>query len=186
MGAAFSGTPHRIGYRSALDELELLVHPARAIQVASAKRVRRPTLSQRPLKVVVEPEELLDVGARPLGASRVSDVERALLDAAARPTLVGGATTLAEAMVAAGGEADPDTVTSYAASLRWGAALRRIGSVADRIEIEGLAGRLSPLRPPSSDLDLEPSATGPTIWRDSKWGMRWATDPDDLAAVIGR
>lgn len=186
VAAAFDGIPHRIGYRSALDELELLVHVARTIQVASTKRVRKPTLSGRLLKVVVEPAESIDIGAQRHGPSRVSSVERALLDAAARPGLVGGLTTLTEAIAAAADRADPEKITSYAARLRWTAALRRIGSVADRLEIKGLAGRLSLLRPPTSDLDLDPSDAGAPAWRDSTWWVRWTIDPDEIAPVLNQ
>jgi predicted transcriptional regulator of viral defense system len=67
VGAAFSGLAHRIAYRSALDELDLLVHPARTIQVAAESRVRLRPLSGRPIKVVVEPNDSISVGAVPRG-----------------------------------------------------------------------------------------------------------------------
>lgn len=183
VGAAFSGIAHRIAYRSALDELELLVHPARTITVASTRRVRQAMLSRRPLTVVVEREEAIHVGADATNSSWVSSVERALLDAAARPGLVGGATVLTEAITAAGGNADPERITSYAARLGWGAALRRIGSIADHLEVDGLAGRLSPLRPPTSDVDLDPSRIRGSHWRDTRWWVRWMATPAELGAT---
>lgn len=183
VGAAFSGIPHRIAYRSALDELELLVHPARTITVASTQRVRQATLSRRPLSVVLERKDAIHVGAEVTNSSWVSSVERALLDAAARPRLVGGATVLAEAITAAGRNADPERITSYAAMLGWGAALRRIGSIADRLKVDGLAGRLSPLRSPTSDVDLDPSRIRGSHWRDSRWWVRWMVSPAELGAT---
>lgn len=183
VGAAFSGRPHRIGYRSALDEHDLVTHPARTIQVALAGRTRASAISSRPLRVVMEPPEAIGVGASRLGESHVSDLERSLLDAAARPDLAGGAATLAEAVVAAGSSADPQRLTEYAERLSWAAALRRIGSLADALEVRGLANRLRPLSPPTGDLDLDPSTDEETCWRDPRWRVRWSQTPAELESV---
>jgi predicted transcriptional regulator of viral defense system len=184
VGAAFSGLAHRIAYRSALDELDLLVHPARTIQVAAESRVRLRPLSGRPIKVVVEPNDAISVGAVPRGRSFVSNRERALLDAARRPELVGGAPTLVEALAVAGPRADVDRLTEYARELRWSSALRRLGSLSDRLQIPGLAGLLAPISSPTADLDLEPGAAGGSMWRDRHWWVRWHRDPAELEAVL--
>jgi predicted transcriptional regulator of viral defense system len=184
VGVAFSGLEHRIAYRSALDELELLTHPARTIQVAARRRVRLRPLSGRPIKVVVEPLDALMVGAVPCGRSFVSNTERALLDAARRPEIVGRAPTLAEALAVAGPRVDIDRLTEYAGTLGWPSALRRLGSLSDRLEIPGLAGRLEPLSSPTADLDLEPGATGESVWRDKRWWVRWHRDAAELEAVL--
>ena len=63
VAAAFSDVPHRIGYRSALDEHDLVCHPARTIHVASSKRIRGGELSGRPLRVVAEQQAAIGVGA---------------------------------------------------------------------------------------------------------------------------
>lgn len=78
---------------------------------------------------------------------------------------------------------DRARLTWHAARLGWGAALRRIGSIADRLQTSSLTGRLSPLQPPAADLDLEPSSRRTRIWRDSKWWVRWTMDPDELGQV---
>ena len=74
VGAAFAGIPHRMGYRTALDEHDLIVHPARSITVATTKQIRTQTLSGRTLQLVQEPESRihhrgyaprLDLGVRP-------------------------------------------------------------------------------------------------------------------------
>jgi len=182
VSAGFSRTPHRVAYRSALEELDLLTHPSRVIQVATVKHTRSDSLSGRPLRVVVEPAETISIGATKRGATYVSDVERALLDAAARPELVGGATVLAEALVAAAGQASPERIVEYADQLKLAAALRRIGSIVDALDIVGLAKKLSPLVTPTSDIDLEPGA-GRSVWRDSRWWVRWAQLQSELANV---
>lgn len=183
VGAAFAGVPHRMGYRTALDEHDLIVHPARSITVATPKQVRTKILSGRPLHIVQEPESRIMVGAIPCGPSWVSDIERALLDAAMRPGLVGGAAVLAEAIATSDEKIDVDKITQYARQLKWAAALRRIGSIADALEFRGLAGRLRPLKPITADLDLEPGAKRPHVWRDSQWRVRWLQTPDELANV---
>jgi predicted transcriptional regulator of viral defense system len=183
VAAGFPGTRHRVAYRSALDHLGLLVHPSRSIQVALTKPTRSETLSGRPLMTVHEPEDSIPIGAERHGDAYVSDLERALLDAAARPELIGGAAILAEALSAAATRVDSARLRSYAERLRWGAALRRIGSIADSLAIPGLAGRLTPLAKPTSDLDLEPGADE-SIWRDAKWRVRWDQPPEQLANVV--
>jgi predicted transcriptional regulator of viral defense system len=139
-------------------------------------------LSGRPLRTIVEPPAALSVGASKRGAAYVSDIDRALLDAAARPELVGGAAVLAEAIVSAARHANPDRLMSYAGQLKWAAALRRIGSIADALDVDGLAKKLKPLTTPTSDLELEPGA-GETAWRDSRWWVRWAQSHGELANV---
>ena len=183
VAAAFSGQAHRMAYRTALDEHDLIAHPARTICVATTRRVRVKSLSGRPLRTVVEPEASIGVGAEAYGPSRISTVERALLDAAARPELVGGAAVLAEAMVSAGEGVDGERLSHFAEELGWAAALRRVGSISDALEIEGLAGRLQPLRPPAADLELEPGLGRERAWRDGRWRVRWAVTPGELANV---
>jgi predicted transcriptional regulator of viral defense system len=183
VAAGFAGTPHRVAYRSALDQLDLLSHPSRTIQVALARPTRTATLSGRPLITVVEPEAALSIGSRKRDGTAISDLERALLDAAARPELAGGAAILAEALTAASKRADPDRLMDHARQLAWGPALRRIGSIADALELEGLAGRLRPLSRPTSDLALEPGQEA-SAWRDSRWWIRWSQTPDELQNVV--
>ena len=110
VGAALKGLPHRIVWRSALYEHDLVVHPARSIQVATERRVRTRTLSGRGLQVLIEPPESLGVGRVPWGASCLSDRHRAVLDAAQRPRLVGGLEVLAEAFAAATSQQGRDWV----------------------------------------------------------------------------
>ncbi len=183
VGAAFAGIPHRMGYRTALDEHDLIVHPARSITVATPKQVRTKALSGRPLRIVQEPESRIMIGAIACGPSWVSDIERTLLDAARRPGLVGGAAVLAEAIATSHDKIDIDRITQYARQLNWAAALRRIGSIADALEFGGIAGRLRPLKPITADLDLETGAKRPHVWRDTQWRVRWLQTPDELANV---
>lgn len=183
VGAAFAGIPHRMAYRTALDEHDLIVHPSRSIYVASTHRIRAKMLSGRPLRVVRESESMLDVGAIACGHSRVSNLERALLDAGRRPALVGGVAALAQAVGAASGDVDTEVLIDYAQSLGWGSAVRRIGSIADALDLPGLAGQLRPLKPLTADLDLEPGTHRSRAWRDSRWRIRWPQPIDEIRAI---
>lgn len=183
VGAAFAGIPHRMSYRTALDEHDLIVHPARSIHVATPRRIRAQTLSGMALQIIREPESKIGIGAISCGSSWVSGIERALLDAATRPKLVGGIAVLAEAIVAASNRLDITALTDYAQDLGWSTALRRIGSIADALEVEGLAGRLHPLRPLTADLDLEPGRNMRREWRDVRWRVRWPQSPAEIANV---
>ncbi len=183
VAAAFSGQVHRMAYHTALDEQELIAHPSRTIYVATTRRTRVKSLSGRPLRAVIESEEAIRVGAERHGPSWVSNLERALLDAAARPLLVGGAAVLAEALVAAERNIDAERLTDLSVRLGWAAALRRVGSLSDALEIVGLAGKLRPVKPPVADLDLEPGLDTSGVWRDRRWRVRWALTPSEVANV---
>jgi predicted transcriptional regulator of viral defense system len=184
VSAGFAHVPHRVAYRTALDQFDLLVHPSRTIQVALSKPTRTAKLSGRRLTVVQESEAALGVGAKRQDGVCISDLERSLLDAAARPELVGGVAVLAEAIGAAASRGvDSERLMSYARVLSWGPALRRIGSIADTLKIGGLADRLEPLAKPTSDIDLDPGH-GASSYRDSKWWVRWDHLPSELQNVV--
>ena len=186
VGALFADKPHRIAYRSALDYQGLLTHPARTIQVVSRTRMKISSISGRPLRVLLEKGETISIGATRVGHAWVSDVERALLDAASRPALVGGASVLAESLVAA--SPDPEQLLSYGRRLGANAAIRRIGSLADQLRIEGLADLLQPLAPPKSDIDLDAigpkSVSRPVVWRDRDWFVRWHLSVDEMTSSV--
>lgn len=184
VSAGFAHIPHRVAYRTALDQLDLLAHPSRTIQVALSKPTRSETLSGRRLTVVQESHAALGIGAKRRDGVCISDLERSLLDAAARPELVGGTAILAEAIGAAASKGvDATRLITYARALSWGPALRRIGSIADTLQIDGLADRLEPLTKPTSDIDLEPGHET-SSYRDSKWWVRWDQPPSDLQNVV--
>jgi predicted transcriptional regulator of viral defense system len=176
--------PHRIAYHSALDFHGLLTRPVRTVQVAAPRRFTSISVSGRPLKVVHEREETVGLGSEPAGhGALVSILERALLDAASRPDLVGGFLPLAEAL--AGSRPDPGRLLELARRLGARAALRRIGSIADQLELPGLAGELVLDDPPRFDLALDPGLKDlGTSFRDPKWRMRWPADPEAVKQEV--
>ena len=182
VGAAFGDTPHRIGYRSALDHHGLLTHPARTIQVACTTQKRLRTISGRKLRVVTEPERLLEIGAEPAGhGATVSNHVRAVVDVAMRPDLGGGPAILAEALSARA--IGPNALTQMTQALDASAALRRIGSIADLMELPDLAGKLRPFKAPRSDIDLD-TRDSHRAYRDANWCVSWPLTPDELAQEL--
>ncbi len=180
--------PHRISYRSALDFHGLLARPVRTVQISSPRRFASVSISGRPLKVVYEREETVELGSEPAGhGALVSNLERSLLDAASRPDLVGGYLPLAEAL--AGGHPDPNRLLGLAGRLDTSAALRRIGSLADQLGLPGLADELEPGGRPhfDFDLDLDPGLRDRgAAFRDSMWRIRWPVDPGAVRREIAQ
>lgn len=185
--ALIDGGPHRIAYHSALDFHGLLVRPVRTIQIASPRPFNGTVISgDLPLRIVRESEGTVRLGSEPAGhGARVSGLERALLDAATRPDLVGGYLPLAEAL--ARSQPDSEQLLDLANALGASAARRRIGSLADRLALPGLAGQIDFERPPAFDLDLDPGLKHlDTAFRDRKWRMRWPVDPARVAEELAQ
>ena len=177
--------PHRIAYHSALDFHGLLTRPVRTIQIASPRRFASTTVSGLPLRIVHEPGKTVKLSSEPAGHDAlVSALERALLDAASRPDLVGGYLPLAEALAAS--RPEPDRLLELARRLNANAALRRIGSLADRLQLHELARALRPNRP-TFDIDLDPGLKHlGTAFRDPDWRIRWPVDPSAVKEEIAR
>jgi len=179
VAAAFAGQPHRIGYLTALDHHGLLVRPVRSVQVASPYSPRGRTLTQRPLRVIHESEETVLIGTESLGPSRIATVPRALLDVASRPHLVGGASRLAEALVATG---DIGGLSEIATLIGAKPAYRRIGSLASTLSLPIRDG----LEAPSwvSLIELDRNARRNDGWIDKEWGVAWPYSATELQGIV--
>jgi len=186
VAALVGGRAHRIAYHSAMDFHGLLTRPVRTVQIASPHRFTSGALSGRPLKVVFEHTDTIGLGVEPAGYGAIAaNLERTLLDAAARPDLVGGYFPLAEALT--GSDPSATRLLDLAEQLDAGPALRRIGSLADRLALVGLAGELKPLAPPRWDLDLDPGLRESSVaFRDSMWRIRWPVKPGVVAQEIAQ
>jgi predicted transcriptional regulator of viral defense system len=179
VAAAFAGQPHRIGFLTALDHHGLLIRPVRSVQVASPYRPREKTLTKRPLRVIHESQETVLIGTEALGPSRVATVPRALLDVASRPHLVGGASRLAEALVATG---EIGGLSELATLIGARPAYRRIGSLATTLSLPARLG----LDAPSwvSLIELDRPARRSDGWVDNEWGVAWPYSASELEAVV--
>jgi predicted transcriptional regulator of viral defense system len=185
VGAVFSGRPHRIAYRSALEWHGLLEHPSRTIVLAVASRPSIRELSGRQLRVVVERPARIEVGAMPAGhGARVSSVERAVLESAARPSLAGGIQVVAAALARA--PIDAEKLESIARRLGARTALHRLGSIAETLELDSLKATFSPLSTVGRVIQLDPEAQSDSGWLDARWGVEWPFPADELAQVVRR
>lgn len=179
VAALFSPAPHRIGFLTALDQHGLLVRPVRTIQVASPYRPRERTVTGRPLRVVQEAADTVLIGTEPLGQSRLATVERALLDAASRPQLTGGAARVAEALAAV---QSLTGVRDLAGRLDAGAAYRRLGSIASTLELS--IARDLEIPPWRSLVELDRRARIEHGWVDTTWGVAWPYPASELEAIV--
>lgn len=186
VGAAFGGKPHRIAYRSALDWHGLLEHPSRQIVVAADRRPRLRQLSGRPLRVVLERPDRIELGAIDAGhGARVSSLERTLVECAARPTLAGGIQVVAGALARA--RANPDALEEIAQALGARAALHRLGSLAETLDVHPVADELAPLSSVGRPIPLDPELTDEADgWRDDKWGVDWPFAAEELEEIVRR
>ena len=75
---------------AALETALEMPHSKRTIQVTRERRARTKSLSVRPLQVLIELPETLVVGRVPWGTFYLPDPNRAVLDGARWPRLVGG------------------------------------------------------------------------------------------------
>jgi len=184
VGAALRNIPHRIAYRTALYEHELIVHPPGIVQIAALYKLRTKSFSGLPLQIVTESSGKLEIGRIPWGASYISDLHRSILDAAQQPLLVGGIEVLATSLFLASSSLRADIFMEYARELKWTAGLRRLGSLSDALEIIGIENKLEPFSAITTDLELEPGTDEPTMWRDRRWGTRWTKSIDEIRSVI--
>jgi predicted transcriptional regulator of viral defense system len=185
VGAVFANRPHRIAYRSALDWHDLLAHPTKTIFIAVVTRPSLLELSGRPVKFVAETSDRIRVGAIDADhGARVSSIERALLESAARPELAGGIQSVANALSRA--DVDPVELSSLARRLGLRSALHRLGSLAATFAIEPLADRLEPLSSVGRPIQLEEidQADKHDAWRDDKWGVVWPYAAEELEEAL--
>lgn len=185
VAALFEGVAHRLAYRSALDYYGLLTRPVRTVQVASSARIRQVEISDRPLQVILESERTVEVGAVPLKPdSYVSGLERALLDAASRPNLVGGIETVVEALSLAP-TIKPARIRAQANELNAQRGLRRLGSLLDQLGQHELARSLyqSGFRHP---IELEPKSESEVQFVDDKWRVLWNVDRGSVLSAASQ
>lgn len=183
VGAAFGDEPHRIAYRSALDHHGLLVHPARTIQVALPRRAKIRRISGRRLQPVLEGSSMIALGAEDAGhGARVSSVERALLESAGRPELVGGWLVLATALER--GSLDPGRLLQLSAQLDADVALRRLASLAEALGRVDVVRELQPPRSSTRVVPLDPREPADEPWTDRRWRVRWPVSVDQARGLV--
>jgi predicted transcriptional regulator of viral defense system len=183
VGAAFGTREHRIAYLSALSELGLLTHPVRTVFVACTNQVRIPTVSRRPLRVVIERAETIHLEAEPVGRSWRSNVDRALFECALRVDLVGSVERLAEALAKGAPDVSPTRLIRLARAFgaRGLAAERRLASLARALELPLALDPQVDRRQPVIRLDPRHDRIE---WIDDTLRVAWNTTIDELQAVV--
>lgn len=179
---------HRIAYLTALEYHSLLVYPQSEFQVALAAPTRTRKVSGRVFRQVIEIRKFLSVGAMEVDhGCRVSDLPRALLDAARRPDLMGGVDIIGDALKLADID-DVSHLVDYANELDSGGALRRLGSIAGAIGQSVMAGALrSRLSLPSTPIPVDTGADGSShAWVDPEWNVAWDATSADLLGLSVR
>lgn len=184
VGVAFRGTKHRIAYASALSEHGLLSHPVRTIYVACTRQVRIERLSRRQLRVVIERDMTIHLGAEQVGSSCRSTVERALFECAIRLDLAGGVDRLAEALARGAQDADPARIRRLVGAFgaRGRAAERRLASLTHALELPLDLDPHLTARQPVVQLDPRDKRTK---WLDERYRVAWNVDVAELRAVVG-
>ena len=184
--------PYYVGYRSALELYGWLQHPVVGrlwVAVPQPRRLLR-TPRDRVIWVVTKPDRF-EWGVRDkwIGAAKVpvSDPERTFLDCLHLPRHAGGITEVAAALVRAWPTLDQDRLVSYADRLGNSSVNRRLGALADALDLDAadrLIGRLPHRRWRGRPVSLDPSLpAGGEINR--RWGVRMNVPPDELS-MVGR
>ncbi len=167
---AVGNRQHRICYRTALYEHDLLTRPGHTVQVAVDRRLNVQRLGGHPLESIIEDPGRISIATEHYGLAMISTIERALLESAQVPRRVGGIASVAEAL--AGAEFDGGSLEATAHELGAQAGLRRLVSLANHLGIDGLKkvdlperrGRPLPLDP------IDPRRDG---WLDNEMRVRW-------------
>jgi predicted transcriptional regulator of viral defense system len=147
------------------------------------RRAKISHISGRRFQPVLESASTIAIGAQEAGhGAKVSNKERALLESASRPSLVGGWTTLATALNQS--SYDPETLRQLAEQLNAGVALRRIASLADVTGVDDWSAALAP--PPSNArlVLLDPQEAEEEPWTDLRWRVRWPTSRQQARELI--
>jgi predicted transcriptional regulator of viral defense system len=184
VAATFGHRQHRIAYLSALSDLGLLSHPARTIYVACTQQIRVPTISRRPLRVVVERPKTIHLEAETVGRSWRSTLERALFECALRVDLSGGVERLAEALANSATDADPARISRLALDFgpRGLAAERRLSSLARVLDVPINLSPAVTSKQPIVRLDPRDEHIA---WVDQDLRVAWPLTADELRAVVG-
>jgi predicted transcriptional regulator of viral defense system len=185
MGSA----PYYISHYSAMELHEMTTQPVNTVFVTIRRRRKTRVIAGTEYRFVyANPRSFWgweEVWATPQEQVRVSDLEKTLLDGAARPGLCGGIGELARGLWFRRDELDENRLAEHAQRLDHKAASRRVGFL---LHTYGLgrpetvsvlrtfgAGGFDPLDPTLPD-------EGP---HDAQWRLRINLDPEELKASVG-
>jgi len=157
-------TKHYVAFRSAAYEHGLTPDRPGRVQVAVPIGVHRPQAWGSTPIVLLHQRDYSDAGLQ-VGAVagwqvRLSDPDRTVLDGAIQPKRIGGVPELARVLTRAHRSVDWSAVLTYGTKLRRGGiGLRRIGALADLLELSHPEELEAAVRQPNSRLYLGETAT---------------------------
>ncbi len=184
MGSA----PYYISHYSAMELHEMTTQPVNTVFVTVRKQRRSRPIAGTEYQFVYASARSFwgweETWATPQEEVRVSDLEKTLLDGAARPDLCGGIGELARGLWFRRDELDEGRLVEYAKRLNHKAASRRIGFLLHTYDL-GRPETVSVLRSFGTGgydpLDPTLPDEGP---HDSEWRLRINLDPEELRASV--
>lgn len=180
--------PYYISHHSAMELHQMTTQPVNTVTVTVPRQRASRTIAGVEYRFVyANPRAFW--GCEPIWATaqeqvQVSDLEKTLLDCAARPHLCGGLGELAKGLWLRKDGLDERRLVAYAQRLDHKAAAKRIGFL---LEAHGLArsetiAALGSLVNPGYDL-LDPNLPDAGAYR-ARWRLRINLDPEELRAIV--
>jgi predicted transcriptional regulator of viral defense system len=181
-------TPYYLSHYTAMELREMTTQPVNAVFVTVRKQRNDRSIAGTEYRFVYAGEHSFwgweETWATPYEKVRVSDLEKTILDAAARPDLCGGIAELGRGLWLRRDDLDEGRLVEYARRLDHMAAARRVGFLLKTHEL-GRPATISTLRnfgrAGYDPLDPTLPADGP---HDSQWRLRINLDPEELKASV--
>jgi predicted transcriptional regulator of viral defense system len=181
-------TPYYVSHYSAMELHEMTTQPVNTVFVTVPRQRRSRAVARTEYRFVFARSDSFwgweEMWATPQEQVRVSDLEKTLLDAAARPDLCGGIGEVARGLWFRRDELDEGRLVQHAQRLDHKAASRRVGFLLhtyglgrpETVSVLRSFGRggYDPLDPTLPD-------EGP---HDSQWRLRINLDPEELKASV--
>jgi predicted transcriptional regulator of viral defense system len=180
--------PYYVSHDSAMDIHNMLTRPVTTVTATSPRRLATRDVLGIPYRFIYAPLAALwgraPVWVTPYEQVIVSDLERTLLDALARPDLCAGISQVATALWMRHADLDGDKLGAYAEKLGSQAVAQRLGYLLELFELgsASLIQRLQALTA-TGYVRLDPllSDEGPYL---ARWRLRINLEPAALVAVI--
>lgn len=171
--ASFLVEPYYIGYWSALNYHGLTDQTPSAVYVATTKPRNSRRVLNTQFKFVTIPKwklfgiDLADIEKRKIN---ISSKEKTIADCLDHPEHAGGVEEVAKAIYSASGNSEIDfrRLVDYSKKLRNGAVLKRLGFIAETLNIKGLSSLVS-----NTKLTSGYSALDPVLPKEGKIWERW-------------
>jgi predicted transcriptional regulator of viral defense system len=183
-----SPLPHYVSHYSALELHQMTTQPVNTVYVTVPRqRASRLIAGVEYRFVYASPRSFWGwqaIWATDREQVQVSDLEKTLLDCAARPELCGGVSELAKGLWLRRGDLDESQLVAYAQRLDHKAAAKRVGFLLETYGLgrpETLATLQSLVNPRYAPLDPTLPDEGP--YR-ARWRLRLNFDPEELKAIV--